>query len=1238
MQIGPSVRFALENQEPQYFYNIPMIKPVRLGFGIIDSYLARRLPHGLSNLHLLPPVTVNGIETIVLECAFSFRIKGIPRDLQSLFELSSYNLAKLYIDPATCTPVQEEWTFGSFDSVISGKLPVIIEYPDGFYHTPMGYAPKRTLEKNNKYASAPWKISEYTLVENRVWMLEHTIINHSSRHNGADIYIKNVSLDPVDPSLFQMNPSDFEIHSATEGTRTITGQVVHTGAHVPVSGAKVVLQLEKLKSQKELKQECLTGADGAFRFERLPEGKYLLYAEKSGMAASQSRYQDREFWGNSFATDQMEDKTYAIVDLEKEDQNIDLPLGEDQTLQGKVIKDENEEPVANATIYVIYQPKTFKKIQTGADGKFQIEKVPPKPVMIAAEAEGYARSSGASLCKHYSLSEITREFFLQQYMMDIGISNSKYKDIQVVSLDTKPAPGEIVLRLEPEYKISGKVTDYHGNPVKEAYVYCYPFMDRMDKTDAEGRFAFTEFSHAKEEIYLSVAAEGYVQSLSGPLTFSQPELKQDILLGKGGILKGTIVDEEQNPLPGIALSLNLQHVESASPSAIFANTASSNLPEIGNPGQNDPPVSLEDGTIHSKALVPGKYFIKAVTDGYQPFQKQDVVIENEKETVIEILMKRSAKISGKVLSPTGEPVSNITVTLNRNMTEKEKSQNAGMYGMMGMGIGMDIPPADPDAKPIPQGIQVQHVSSDKEGKFSFDKILPDTYFLQAERHAKDMLPQGEFLEDIHPGEENAVIQFKEPFKKLPIIRGTVVDRSTGDKIPVFKAEMDGDLGMGMMMPFKSNLYGTNPGYSFVSGVINNPSNGLFTSLPLSFRSCRILVTAPGYAYTMQGSWAVKPEEIVETFFPLRKEGIIKGRLLNRKTGDKNQPELTLHWITNPADNFIYTEDVRSLLKTAFSADGFFQINNVPAGHYRILQSPSAEWQSFAVKEENTADIGTVVLPDWDYREMFKLKIESASLSFNQGSEFSLPPIWGSQFQDQMAVIPAWIHSVTREIPLKLDAGKNGMIVNVNPSSLIQSASFEIPSGTAKLTGTAGDGSDKKTNWSIKLISDLSKSPVYFYKTECGKDINRFSFTNLPEGKYLAICRESQSFIKPVVKKTFRCQEISVWNGKDNFVALRFGNGKSVEGVVVNENNEPVADANVQLRLDYPISGSSRFADDLCLDTPLKTDSNGHFAISDIQPGTYKIWAWYYTAGTGSTQTIEIDKNDIKGMKFVLKPQ
>jgi protocatechuate 3,4-dioxygenase beta subunit len=373
----------------------------------------------------------------------------------------------------------------------------------------------------------------------------------------------------------------------------LVGKVVDAADGAPVADC----YLSGWSQRGDWYEQARTDKDGAFRFESVPPGS--LWLQVVPHAYQPTNLGDLEIF-------------------EGKDTFKEIPVVKGGRLKGKVLDRETKVPVAGA------------KIRTWDGNKNAVSKEDGTYEILSPEMGG----------------------------MSLKVSAAEYPEqwtwVQVQGDPTQDHERD--LEIGKGGKVSGVVTKPDGSPAVGARVGRDPgaLMTGVPEdtalTDAEGRFVLDAVP-AWHGLRLFAWADGFALSRSDPVPIrSGAEIGGiRIVLQAGAVFKGTVKDEEGEPVAGVSLTFQRQW--------------------SGNDGGGwwwIPPIaaySLADGTWELSNVPQGTYRVRATLEGYAPETRLNVNAPPEGEVPgQDFVMRKGSTITGRVRNRAGDLLPGVSVT------------------------------------------------------------------------------------------------------------------------------------------------------------------------------------------------------------------------------------------------------------------------------------------------------------------------------------------------------------------------------------------------------------------------------------------------------------------------------------------------------------------------------------------------------------------------------------------------
>jgi hypothetical protein len=268
------------------------------------------------------------------------------------------------------------------------------------------------------------------------------------------------------------------------------------------------------------------------------------------------------------------------------------------------------------------------------------------------------------------------------------------------TVEVGPGSNEVVLALDPEQRVEGRVLGPDGAPLSGALVSAFVDSEVGEETvatDEEGRFqlhglgagrhvvAATHPLHLREEVTVSLPA-------AGPLL---------LRLRLAARLLAEVVDPDGAPVPG---------------ASVFAR-----LPQ---PNRMRSSIADEQGRADLSPLAPGSYLVSAAAGGWAG-SEQVSVLAGAGESQVRLTLRRGLSIAGRVVDDAGAPVG-----------------RAEIYAV----------PQSPASSPLPAS-----ATCDESGHFTLSGLEDAPYVLTPRREMDEGASS-----TVRPGAEAVVLRIDRP--------------------------------------------------------------------------------------------------------------------------------------------------------------------------------------------------------------------------------------------------------------------------------------------------------------------------------------------------------------------------------------------------------------------------------------------------------------------------------------------
>lgn len=403
----------------------------------------------------------------------------------------------------------------------------------------------------------------------------------------------------------------------------VAGRVRTTDGR-PVEGALVAFgAVSEWAAQADPRRDAVkTDAQGRFRFDALPAGTFRFAARHPDHAPGTS--------------------APVTLDGERERTDVEITLDAGAIVAGKVVNKQGQ-PVAWASVRVVAKIEGWsfedaRQVYSDEAGAFEVKGLPRRTLQAVALHE-----SGAS----------------ETVEIDLGSVAEKR---------------DVVLTLDLDGTIAGVVVDSKGEPIAEAQVWAFPDFRRgnamrgewrlrggiQELTDAGGRFVIRGLRPGD---YMLRASRPGASSRSGwlrqPVEASVGAKDVKIVLENDGAVKGKVLYADGSAPEIFTISLGMG---------------------------GGTPFSSSDGGFQLDDVPPGERTITVTGPGFDRKQVQVTVESDKVADVGTITVTKGRTISGRVLTPSGQPVPGAEVIAARRLFgDGAKASERGGWGPAGMG-------------------------------------------------------------------------------------------------------------------------------------------------------------------------------------------------------------------------------------------------------------------------------------------------------------------------------------------------------------------------------------------------------------------------------------------------------------------------------------------------------------------------------------------------------------------------
>ncbi|MCR9247486.1 MAG: carboxypeptidase-like regulatory domain-containing protein [bacterium] len=243
-----------------------------------------------------------------------------------------------------------------------------------------------------------------------------------------------------------------------------------------------------------------------------------------------------------------------------------------------------------------------------------------------------------------------------------------------VAIDPDTGTGTTEVRMRRANRIRGRVTDPDGRPVAGAMVRTFHTIFTTGcETDADGRFLLDNLDPSLKDHSLFARKQGYVEA-KAQVAMSATEAEQDLVLGFGVEVRGTVVGPSGQPLAAASVFLGF------SPSAYDRLDATTGL----------------DGQFVFPCVAPGEHTINAERRGFAGLRQQiEVPKPPAAPVIVPLQLEVGHHVGGRAVDANGKPVAGVSIAprLDREYLDgiRAKTDDEGRFRLEGLPAkGLDL--------------------------------------------------------------------------------------------------------------------------------------------------------------------------------------------------------------------------------------------------------------------------------------------------------------------------------------------------------------------------------------------------------------------------------------------------------------------------------------------------------------------------------------------------------------------
>ncbi|MEM7231087.1 MAG: carboxypeptidase-like regulatory domain-containing protein [Planctomycetota bacterium] len=349
--------------------------------------------------------------------------------------------------------------------------------------------------------------------------------------------------------------------------------------------------------------------------------------------------------------------------------DLEIQLGSGTQISGRVLSSRGE-PVSGASLQLRLGDSERRSATTDAEGRYSVGGIQPGKIdEVRIDAAGY--------------------------------SIAFFEDVEV-SANSRSGTLELDFEIDASVTIAGIVRDARGEPIPEALVQIGPasteqsrdrrnwrarrreFLQTVDaRTDAKGRFAFSEVNAGSAEIALSISHARYKSFRSEAFEVTPGESIEDLdfVLDEGATVEAWVRNVDGQSTPGVRVRLVREKDGDESSKEESRRSSGERLERTAGP----------DGRVIFAGIDGGTFTISSRARGFQPFALTIEARDNAVQTVTMELLPEN-EITGIVRDNSGEPVEGAEIVAYRESKSgrersEARSDTAGRFRVGSLGDG-----------------------------------------------------------------------------------------------------------------------------------------------------------------------------------------------------------------------------------------------------------------------------------------------------------------------------------------------------------------------------------------------------------------------------------------------------------------------------------------------------------------------------------------------------------------------
>ena len=423
----------------------------------------------------------------------------------------------------------------------------------------------------------------------------------------------------------------------------IRGTITHRDGR-PLEGVRVAcydINVQAYEPEDQIERFTLSASDGGYELNGLAKGMKRVVASQKGLATS------------TRPTLQVPTSAY-----------VDFLMTAGFVIEGTVVEKGTSTPVPGARVMCRASgsrtgnraPQRVESVRSDENGRYALIGLEAGPCEVWARGETHLQS--------------------QRQVVQAGADN-------------------VLVELPPAARLEGRVVDADtGEPVgrytllvtgnPDTIISSRPNRRRI--IDPEGRFIFAGVQPMK--LWMVVRADGYSETVHGPLTLGQGEVATGLLikLGRGASIKGLVTDAAGAGIKGARVTLTRSNVDLSKPENVFIGSI------VQAHAQRIIGVTDAEGIYEVSGLREGDWSIKAEHPLFASDRELRLkVAKNQTHDAPPLLLAKAGGIRGIVKTEgKPDPAARVSIASLNSQTIKFQATT----GPTGSFEQLGVPPGD----------------------------------------------------------------------------------------------------------------------------------------------------------------------------------------------------------------------------------------------------------------------------------------------------------------------------------------------------------------------------------------------------------------------------------------------------------------------------------------------------------------------------------------------------------------